>query len=104
LLTLIISSRRHVDTGVLSHAPLKRLALSAQVVPSEPRPQPPYAEPLPVQVEEGLVVATVVEDSGAPPLPVTAAIVEEGRTVTETTAPRRHWRHRPGPAQVMRTC
>jgi hypothetical protein len=86
---------------VLSLAPLKRLALSAQVVPSEPRPQ---AEPLPVQVEEGLVVATVVEEPGAPPLPVTAAIVEEGRTVTETTAPRRHWRHRPGPAQVMQTC
>jgi hypothetical protein len=43
------------------------LAQSALVMPSEPRPQPPCAEPLPVQVEEGLGVATVVEKSGAPP-------------------------------------
>jgi hypothetical protein len=43
-----------------------------------------------VQVEEGLAMATVVEASGAPPLPVIAAVVEEGRTVTETTTPKRH--------------
>jgi hypothetical protein len=32
-------------------------------------------------------VATMVEESGAPPLPMTAVVVEEGQTVTETTAP-----------------
>jgi hypothetical protein len=53
LLTSVPSSRRHADTGVLSLASLKCLALSARVVPSEPRPQPPCAEPLPVQVVEG---------------------------------------------------
>jgi hypothetical protein len=74
---------------MLSLAPLKRLALSARVMPSEPRPQPPYAKPLPVQDEEGLAVDTAVEESGAPPPPVTAVVVKEGRTVTETTAPRR---------------
>jgi hypothetical protein len=67
VLTSILSSRRYVDTGELSLAPLKRLAQSAWVVPSEPRPQPPCVEPLPAQVEEGLLVATVVEESGAPP-------------------------------------
>jgi hypothetical protein len=38
LLTLILSSRKHADTGVLSLAPLRRLALSTRVMPSEPRP------------------------------------------------------------------
>jgi hypothetical protein len=57
LLTLFLSSRRYADTGVLNLAPLKRLALSAWVVSSEPRPQPPRAEPLPTQAEEGLHVA-----------------------------------------------
>jgi hypothetical protein len=103
LLTLILSSRRHADTGVLRLAPLKRLALSARVMPSEPHPKPPYAEPLPVQVDEGLAVATAVEDSGAPPPSVTSAVVEEEQTVTETTAPKLHWIHRPGPAQVAQT-
>jgi hypothetical protein len=87
-LILIPSSRRHADTSVLSLAPLKRLALSARVVPSEPHPQPPYGEPLSVQVEEGLIVATVVEESATPPSPVVAAAtVEEERTVMETTTP-----------------
>jgi hypothetical protein len=40
LLTLIPSSRRYVDTDMLSLAPLKRLAQSARVVPSEPVPSP----------------------------------------------------------------
>jgi hypothetical protein len=87
LLILVLSSRRNADTGVLSLAPLKRLALSAWVVPSEPRPQPPYTEPLPVQVEEGLAVTTVVEESAALPPPVAATAIEKERTVTETTAP-----------------
>jgi hypothetical protein len=39
-----------------------------------------------VQFEEGLAVATAVEDSGAPPPPKTVAVIEEGRTVTEKTA------------------
>jgi hypothetical protein len=67
LLTLIPSFGRYADTGVLSLALLKRLAQSMRVVPSEPGPQPPCAEPLPAQVEEGLPVATVVEESGVPP-------------------------------------
>jgi hypothetical protein len=81
-------SCRHIDTGVLSLTPLK------------PRLQPPCAEPLPVQVEEGLAEATVVEESGAPLPPVTAIVIEEGRTMTEMTAPKRHWSHQSGPAQA----
>jgi hypothetical protein len=84
---LFSSSCRHADTGVLNLAPLKLLALSARVMPSEPRPQPPYAEPLPVQVEEGLAVATVVEESVVPPPPVTATVVEEERAIKEMAAP-----------------
>jgi hypothetical protein len=86
-LTSILSSRWYADTGVLSLAPLKRLAISTRVVPSEPRPQPLCAEPLLVHVEEGLAVAIVVEETGALPPPVTATTVEEGRTTVETTAP-----------------
>jgi hypothetical protein len=56
-----------------------------------------------VQVEEGLGVATVVEESGAPPPLVTAAAVEEERTVAEMTAPKRHWSHQLGLAWVART-
>jgi hypothetical protein len=62
LLTLLLSSRRYADTGVLSLVPQKCLAQSARVVPSEPRPQPLCTELLPAQVEEGLVVATVMEE------------------------------------------
>jgi hypothetical protein len=40
-----------------------------------------------VQVEEGLAVATAVEDSAALPPPVATAAIEEGQTVTEVTAP-----------------
>jgi hypothetical protein len=40
-----------------------------------------------VQVEEGLGVATVVEESGAPPPPVTTTAVKEERMVAESTAP-----------------
>jgi hypothetical protein len=72
---------------VLNPAPLKCLAQSARVVPSEPRPQSPSAEPLPAQVEEGLAVATMVEESSVPPPPLTAAAVEEGQTTVETDAP-----------------
>jgi hypothetical protein len=56
-------------------------------MPFEPRPQPSYAEPLPVQVEEGLAMATVVEESAAPPPPTAAVVVEEERAATEMTAP-----------------
>jgi hypothetical protein len=65
---------------------LKRLALSARVVPSETHPQPPYAEPLPIQVEEGLAIVTVVKESAAPPHPAAANAVEEERAVEETAA------------------
>jgi hypothetical protein len=86
LANLVPSFSRHADTGILSLAPLKHSALSARVVPFEPRPQPPYAEPLPVQVEEGLAAATAVEEPAAPP-PPDAAAVAEVRVVTETIAP-----------------
>jgi hypothetical protein len=39
-----------------------------------------------VQVEEGLVVATMVEESAAAPPPVVAAVIKEGRTIMEATA------------------
>jgi hypothetical protein len=84
---LFLSSRRHTDTGILSLAPLKRLTLSVWVVPSEPHPQPPYAELLLVQVEEGLAMATAVDESTAPPTPAAVTVVEEERAVTKTTAP-----------------
>jgi hypothetical protein len=60
---------------VLSLVPLKRLALSARVMTSEPHPQPSCAEPLPARAEEESGVATA-EESSAPPLPVTATTVE----------------------------
>jgi hypothetical protein len=115
-LTSILSSHRYTDTGVLSLAPLKRLSQSTRVVPSEPRPQPSCAEPLPTEVEEGLPVATAVEESGAPPppvievegsgaspLPATAAAVEEGRATVGTAAPKRFRSHQPGLARVVLT-
>jgi hypothetical protein len=80
---------------VLSLVPLKRLAQSARVVPSEPRPQPLCTELLPAQVEEGPTVDTAMEESGAPPQLVTAAAVEDGRTTVETVAPKRQWSHQP---------
>jgi hypothetical protein len=40
-----------------------------------------------VHVEEGLVVAVAVEELVAPPLPVVAAIMRDGRTVSEMAAP-----------------
>jgi hypothetical protein len=86
LLNLFLSSRRYANTGVLSLAPLKRLAQSERVVPSEPRPQPLRAEPLQVQVEEGLVVASVLEELGVLPPPMITAVVEEGRMIVETAA------------------
>jgi hypothetical protein len=86
LLTLFLSSCRYADTGVLSLAPLKHLAQSARVVSFEPRPQPPCAEPLLAQVEEGLAVASVEGESGVPSPPATAAAVEEERTAMEMAA------------------
>jgi hypothetical protein len=56
-------------------------------MPSEAQTQPPYAEPLPVQVDEGQVVVIAVEESAAPPPPVAAAAAGEERTVTEAAAP-----------------
>jgi hypothetical protein len=56
-----------------------------------------------VQAEEGLVVATVVKESAAPAPLAATVVVEEEREVTETTAPKRHWSHRPRSAQVVRT-
>jgi hypothetical protein len=85
---------------VLSLAPQKRLALSAQVVSSEPRPQPSRTELLSAQAVEGLPVASVVEESGVPPPPATVAAVEEEQTALETAAPKRHWSRQSGPARV----
>jgi hypothetical protein len=50
---LVLASCRDADTGVLSLAPLKRVALNARAAPLEPHSQPLHAEPLLVQVEEG---------------------------------------------------
>jgi hypothetical protein len=77
-LTLLLSFRSYADTGVLSLAPLKCLALSARVVPSEPRSQPPRVGPLPAQAEEGPVVVAAVEEPSTPPPRVAAITVEEG--------------------------
>jgi hypothetical protein len=66
---MLLSSRRYADTSVLSLVPLKHLALNAREVPSEPRSQPPRAEPLPTQAEDGpAMVAAVEEPSALPPL------------------------------------
>jgi hypothetical protein len=52
---------------MLTLAPLKRLALSARVVTSESRPQPPCTEPLPTRAGEELVVVAAAEESSVPP-------------------------------------
>jgi hypothetical protein len=103
LANLVLSYCRHADTNVLSLVSLKRLALSARVVPSEPRPQPSSAESLPVQVEEGLAVSVAVEESAAPSSPAAATVVGEERVVTEMTAPKLNWSHRPRLARVATT-
>jgi hypothetical protein len=72
-------SRRHADTGVLSLAPLKHLALSAQVISSELHPQPPSTEPAPPQAEEVPVAAAAAEASIVPPLLVPVVTVERVR-------------------------
>jgi hypothetical protein len=54
---------------------------------SKTRTQPPYAEPLPVQVREGLVVAVAVEESAASPPPAAAAVMGEEQTVSEMAVP-----------------
>jgi hypothetical protein len=72
---------------VLSLAPLKRLALSAGVVSSKPRPQPPSAEPLPTRTKGESAVVAAAEGSGAPPPPVSATTIEEGQTAAEAAAP-----------------
>jgi hypothetical protein len=76
---------RHVDTGVLSLGTLKRLALSTRVVSSEPRPQPPSAEPARPRAEEELSVAAETRAPITPPPPVPSTAVEEGETATEAT-------------------
>jgi hypothetical protein len=63
---------------VLSLAPLKRLALSARVVTSESRPQPPCIESLLARAEEESAVVAAAEASGAPPPPAPGTAVEEG--------------------------
>jgi hypothetical protein len=61
-LTLFFTFSKAHRYGVLSLAPLKRLALSAWVVTSEPRPQPPCAELLPARAEEEPSVITAAEE------------------------------------------
>jgi hypothetical protein len=84
---LIMSFCRRADTDVLSLVHLKRVALSAHETPSEPHSQPPYAELLLVQVEEGLVMAIEVEEIAAPLPPVAAAVTGEERSVSEMSTP-----------------
>jgi hypothetical protein len=79
---------RRADTGVLSLAPLKRLALNAQVISSEPHPQPPSTKPAAPQAEEVLVSAAAAEASITPPPPVPAAAFEEGEATTRVSASR----------------
>jgi hypothetical protein len=80
---MLLSSRRYADTSVLSLVPLKHLALNAREVPSEPCSQPPRAEPLPTQAEDGpAMVAAVEEPSALPPLLMGGG----GRMSVETAA------------------
>jgi hypothetical protein len=102
LLNSTLSSRRHADTGVLSLAPLKRLALSAQVVPFEPHPQPPCrAAP-----GAGWGGAGRSRRGGG----IGCSTAARGRhrhrggtDIPRDDRPKRYWSHRPGPAQVART-
>jgi hypothetical protein len=73
--------------GVLSLAPLKRLALSAWVVSSETRPQPPSVESLQAWAEEEPVVVAAMGASGAPLPSVPSTAVEEGQMAAGATAP-----------------
>jgi hypothetical protein len=70
---------------VLSLGPLKRLALSTQVVSFEPRPQPPSAESAPPRAEEEPSVVAETRAPIVPPPPVPATAVEEGEAATEAT-------------------
>jgi hypothetical protein len=72
---------------VLSLVPLKRMALSARVVSSEPRPQPLSAQPLPSRAEEESTVVAAAEESSAPPPQVPIVAIEEGHAAAEATAP-----------------
>jgi aryl-alcohol dehydrogenase-like predicted oxidoreductase len=85
---LVISFCRRADTDVLSLMPLKRVVLSAQAAPSDPHSQPPYAEPLPMQVEEGLAVAVEVVEIAAPPPPVAATVMGEERMARRRPLPK----------------
>jgi hypothetical protein len=85
---------------VLSLALLKRLALSAWVMTSEPRPQPPCAKPLPARAEEGPAIIATAKESSALPPPVAATVVEEGQPAVETTALQAPWSRRLGPARA----
>jgi hypothetical protein len=72
---------------VLSLVPLKRLALSAQVVTSESRPQPHSVEPLSARAEEESAGVAAAKASGAPSPPAPSATAEEGQTVAGAIAP-----------------
>lgn len=87
---------RHADTDVLSLAPLKRLALSVRVMPSETQTQPPCTVPLPMLVGEGLVVAITVEESVVLLPPAAAALMGEEQTTLVTAAPQATLEHQAG--------
>jgi hypothetical protein len=65
--------------------PLKRLALSARVVSSEPHPQPLSAKSALPRAEEEPSVITETRAPIAPPPPVPSTTVEEGEAATEAT-------------------
>jgi hypothetical protein len=67
---------------VLSLVPLKRLALSARMVSSEPRPQALSTEPAAPRAEEEPAAVAALEESSAPPPPVPAIAVEEEQMAT----------------------
>jgi hypothetical protein len=74
-------------TPAFSASPHEARGIEIAGAASEPRSQPPYTEALAVQVQEGLVMATEVVESAAPPPPVATANLGEERAITETATP-----------------
>jgi hypothetical protein len=70
---------------MLSLGPLKRLALSAQVISPEPQAQPLSTMPVQPHAEEEPSVVAETRVPTMPPPPAPATSVEECEVVTEAT-------------------
>jgi hypothetical protein len=101
-LTLLLSSHRYDDTGVLSLTPLKHLAQSARVMPSEPRPN----LRAPSRCRRRLRRGWHGRRGGGVGRTAPASDLRCHRGSTddrEDNRPKQNWSHRPGLARAART-